>query len=171
MPVDPRTPQMPLPAGYRRFSRICLAMAVLLLMQFVVGMVVNLYVAIPASHPGANAPDFFPGIGTAIAWAISRGALALAAHVVLGLALIVVSVSHIITAVSIGRRSWVVLSIAGTLFLVGAAFNGASFVNYGHDFSSLIMSGCFAVALLCYAACGIGAAVAAERSVGQLRGD
>jgi hypothetical protein len=148
---------------YRRFSRICLAMAVLLLAQFVVGMVVNLYVSIPAVHPGANATDFFPGIGSAIAWAISRGALALAAHVVLGLALIVMSLTHIITAASTGRRSWVVLSIAGTLFLLGAAFNGASFVNYGHDFSSLIMSGCFLLALVCYAACGVQAAVAVER--------
>jgi hypothetical protein len=154
-----------MPVLYRRFSRICLVIAVLLLAQFLVGMVVNLYVSIPAAHPGANAADFFPGIGSAIAWAISRGALALAAHVVLGLALIAMSLSHIITAASIGRRSWVVLSTAGTLFLVGAAINGASFVNYGHDVSSLIMSGCFLLALFCYAACGIRAAVAAERLV------
>jgi hypothetical protein len=143
-------------------------MAFLLLLQFTVGMVVNLYVTIPADHPGANAADFFPGIGSAIAWAISGGALALAAHVLLGLALIVVSVAHIVMAIRIARRSWVVLSIAGTLFLMGAAFNGASFVNYGHDFSSLIMSGCFVVALLCYAACGVRAAVASERMVTRL---
>lgn len=34
--------------------------------------------------------------------------------------------------------------------MVAAAFNGASFVDYGHDLGSLIMSGCFAVALACY---------------------
>jgi hypothetical protein len=145
-------------------------MAALLLVQFAVGMVVNLYVAIPAAHPGANAADFFPGIGSAIAWAISDGVLALAAHVVLGLALIVVSVTHIVMAAHIARRSWVVLSTAGTLFLMGAAFNGASFVNYGHDFSSLIMSGCFVFALLCYATCGLRAMLAAERLIRSPQG-
>lgn len=68
-------------------------MAALLLVQSIVGVVVNHYMTIPANHPGANASDFFPGIGSVMAWAISGGALALAAHVLLGLALIVVSVA------------------------------------------------------------------------------
>jgi hypothetical protein len=33
---------------------------------------------------------------------------------------------------------------------VGAGFNGASFLNYGHAFSSMIMAGLWAVALACY---------------------
>ena len=33
---------------------------------------------------------------------------------------------------------------------MGAAFNGVSFLNYGHDFSSMIMAGLWALALACY---------------------
>ncbi len=41
-------------------------------------------------------------------------------------------------------------SAAGALAIVGAAFNGVSFLNYGHDFSSLTMAGLWALALACY---------------------
>ena len=36
------------------------------------------------------------------------------------------------------------------MFIVGAGFNGASFLNYGHDVSSLIMAVLWALALACY---------------------
>ena len=38
----------------------------------------------------------------------------------------------------------------GALCIVGAGFNGASFLNYGHDVSSLIMAMLWALALACY---------------------
>lgn len=34
--------------------------------------------------------------------------------------------------------------------MIGAGFNGASFINYGHDFSSLLMSVGFLLALVSY---------------------
>lgn len=43
-------------------------------------------------------------------------------------------------------------SVLGALAIVGAAFNGVSFVNYGHNFSSMIMAGLWALALGCYIA-------------------
>jgi hypothetical protein len=43
-------------------------------------------------------------------------------------------------------------SVTGALAIVGAGFNGASFVNYGHAFSSMIMAGLWALALACYIA-------------------
>jgi len=36
--------------------------------------------------------------------------------------------------------------------LTGAGFNGASFLYYGHAFSSMIMAGLWALALACYLA-------------------
>jgi hypothetical protein len=39
------------------------------------------------------------------------------------------------------------LSVLGALAIVGAGFNGVSFLNYGHAFSSLIMAGLWALAL------------------------
>jgi hypothetical protein len=41
---------------------------------------------------------------------------------------------------------WLLLLLA-LLFIIGAGFNGASFLNYVHDFSSLFMSLGFAIAL------------------------
>ncbi len=43
-----------------------------------------------------------------------------------------------------------VTSMLGALAIVGAGFNGVSFVNYGHDFSWMIMAGLWALALACY---------------------
>ena len=50
-------------------------------------------------------------------------------------------------------------SIVGALAIIGAGFNGASFVNYGHAFSSMIMAGLWALALACY----LGGAILAYR--------
>jgi hypothetical protein len=52
-------------------------------------------------------------------------------------------------------------SVAGGLAIIGAGFNGASFVDYGHAFSSMIMAGLWALALACYLA---GAILALRRS-------
>jgi hypothetical protein len=43
-----------------------------------------------------------------------------------------------------------VASVLGALAITGAAFNGASFLNYGQAFSSMIMAGLWALALACY---------------------
>ena len=42
------------------------------------------------------------------------------------------------------------LSVLGALAILGPAFNGVSFLNYGHPFSSMIMAGLWALALACY---------------------
>jgi hypothetical protein len=41
-------------------------------------------------------------------------------------------------------------SVLGALAILGAAFNGVSFLNYGHAFTSMIMAGLWALALACY---------------------
>jgi hypothetical protein len=40
--------------------------------------------------------------------------------------------------------------VLGFLFIVGAGFKGASFLDFNEDFSSMIMATLFAAALLCY---------------------
>jgi hypothetical protein len=44
------------------------------------------------------------------------------------------------------------MSVLGALAILGAGFNGASFVDYGQNFSSMIMAGLWALALACYIA-------------------
>jgi hypothetical protein len=49
-----------------------------------------------------------------------------------------------------GSRAALAISVLGALAIVGAGFNGISFLDYGHAFSSMIMAGLWALALACY---------------------
>ena len=144
-----------------RITVQAMILCVLLLVQFFVGMITNLYVSIPADHPGSHTRDFFSGAGHSVAWAVSSGPAWLAVHASLGLALAVASIAFIVSAVRTRDRLWIWLSVAGSLLLIGAGFNGASFLAFGHDFSSLIMSGLFALTLGCYL---VGIYIAARRT-------
>ncbi|MGD0602739.1 MAG: hypothetical protein ABSA53_03950 [Streptosporangiaceae bacterium] len=152
------------PGVNTRLTAQAMILAVLLLVQFLAGMITNLYVTIPANHPGAHTRDFFTGAASSVAWAAGSGPAWLAAHASLGLALAVASIAFIVSAVRARDRVWIWLSVAGSLLLIGAGFNGASFLVFGHDFSSLIMSGLFALTLGCYLA---GIYIAAKRTAGD----
>ncbi len=130
-----------------------LAAVVLLLLgvQFLTGMVTNLFVTIPSSHPGWKASHYFTGAARGVVWALAHGGPALAAHVTGGLLLLLVSVAILVIAARVRRRPWVWASLLGWIGVTGAGFNGASFVNYGHDFSSLLMSLAFILAVVSYA--------------------
>ena len=54
------------------------------------------------------------------------------------------------------------MAALGALAIIGAGFNGASFLDYGHAFSSMIMAGLWALALACYIT---GAFLAVRRSL------
>lgn len=135
------------PGGLRPFVA---AMAGLVLIQAAVGMVVNLYVEIPANHPGADPSNYFTGSYHSVAWALSQSPVALASHAGLGLIAAVGAIG--VAALSLRHRSpWVkVLSWLAAGLVVGAGFNGASFVDFGHDYSSLIMALLAFGAVACY---------------------
>jgi hypothetical protein len=120
----------------------------LLSVQYVVGMLTNLYVSVPAHHPGSQSSNYFSGVVAVVAWAGTQGTWELRIHALLGLLLILIGVALIGAAVKRRQRVWIVSSIIAVLFIIGAGFNGASFLIYGEDFSSLIMSLAFAIALV-----------------------
>ncbi len=124
----------------------------LLLVQFFLGMITNLFVTIPDNHPGTGTNNFFAGAPAALSWAVASGPAWLAAHAALGMALAAASLIFIVNAVRSRDRMWIWLSVVGALLLIGAGFNGASFLVFNHDFSSLIMSGLFALSLGAYLA-------------------
>jgi hypothetical protein len=136
------------------FRRLTLAAVILVLIQAAIGMVVNLYVTIPAHHPGARAANYFTGSASSVGWAVTHGATALAIHATLGLALVVVVIGVAVRSIAVTRwpvRAW---SILGALLVIGAGFNGASFLDFNYAVSSLIMAllalgavGCYAVVL------------------------
>jgi hypothetical protein len=147
----------------RRLTAWAAILCGLLLVQFFLGMITNLYVTIPDKHPGAGSRDFFSGAPRAVGWAVSSGPAWLAMHVALGLTLMVISLVFIAAAVRSRDRVWIWLSVAGSMLCIGAGFNGASFLVFNHDFSSLIMAGLFALSLGSYLA---GIYIASRRAAG-----
>jgi hypothetical protein len=127
----------------------------LLLAQFVVGMVANLYVQIPRVHPGTEgATPFSENLGQTLAglgWALAHGALTLRVHVALGLALGLASLALVGLAIVARRRAWIIVGVIGFLSIAGAGANGVAFLNAGGDpINSLAMAVDFLLALVAY---------------------
>ncbi len=129
---------------------LTLIILLLLAAQFLIGMMVNFFVVVPDSHPGTNAPEYFSGVVTGILWVLGHGTLWLWLHAITGLTLFLASLVLLGLAIASRRRGWIISSILGLLGIVLAGFNGASFLNYGHDFSSLFMSMGFLMAAIAY---------------------
>jgi len=127
------------------------------------GMAVNVYVVLPGRHPGSGAGNYFGGAASGLAWVISHGPGWAAAHAVFGLALALAALASLGLARRQDGRLVIGLSVLGALAIVGAGFNGVSFLDYGHAFSSMIMAGLWALALACYLT---GAVLAAVRVTG-----
>ncbi len=137
-------------AARQRLRTRGIVMCLLLVVQFFLGMVTNLYVTIPDHHPGANAQNYFSGAASSVGWAISGGAVWLAMHATLGLLLVIGAIEFIVAAARSRNATWLWASIAGAAFIMGAAFNGASFLVFNKDYSSLIMAGLFGLGLTSY---------------------
>lgn len=140
----------------RALRPLALFMLLLLLAQFLIGMVVNLYVEIPAVHPGTQgaSPLSENPVQTVqgLAWALAHGELAMRVHVVLGLLLGVTAVALIAISIAARRRAWIIVSVAGFLTIAGAGINGVAFVNAGgQNLNSMAMSVNFLLAWIAYA--------------------
>src|SRR6516165_4545228 len=123
-----------------------------LLVQFALGMYVNLFAYIPLNHPGHRAKNFFAGSYHSVAWAETspHSPLILAFHAGLGLLLVLGSLWLAVLAIRGRRAGFVWAAVLGALFILGAGFNGASFLNYNHDANSYVMALLFALSVLCY---------------------
>jgi hypothetical protein len=133
----------------------------LLIVQYLLGMVVNVYVVLPGRHPGASAGDYFSGAVAGLAWVVADGPGWAAAHAAFGMALAAAALAAAALAWRRGGTGGRAASVIGALAIIGAGFNGASFVNYGHAVSSMIMASLWALALACYLT---GAILALRRS-------
>jgi hypothetical protein len=129
---------------------VSIGACVLLLAQYLLGMAVNVAVVLPKHHPGAAAANYFSGVASGVSWAISAGPAWVAAHATLGLALGLAALAAIALTWRAGSRTERTMAVLGLLFIIGAGFNGASFLNYGHAASSFIMAALWALATGCY---------------------
>lgn len=124
--------------------RTSLGMMVALLVQFVIGMAVNLYDTVPSRDHGG-------GDLAAIGRALSGGPAALAIHAGLGLAILLGTIALVVRSVMSRRRSLIGLSVVTLLAILGAVSGGAAYVNKADNGSSMGMAVLTGVALLCLA--------------------
>ena len=111
-----------------------LGAVIMLIVQFVLGIVYNLYGTAPTSTKSVglfSSPD-------------------LALHVILGILLFIAALGQLIRAISVRHRLSIWLSAVGLLSILGAGFAGLGFAGSGASGASLGMSLAFAVALACY---------------------
>ena len=133
--------------AYRQGS---LAALLMLIAQFLLGMGVNLFVVIPKEHPGSNPPEYFGGVVQSVTWAILHGHILLILHAAFGLVLVFASVGILVQAIRTRTRGLIVTAGFGAFGVIAAGFNGGSYLNYHEDFSSMLMSVGFAVAVVSF---------------------
>lgn len=124
-------------------------------LQFLAGIVLNLFITVPKQHPGANATNYFVGAFHGLVWSLSgKGGTTLAAHVYFAVALVLGGLGLLLTGIQTKSKLWFWCGSIAFLATVGALFNGLSFINYSHDFSSMIMASCWLLAVSALV-CGI----------------
>ena len=130
---------------------LTLAVLLLLVAQFLAGMVVNLFVNIPKNHPGSRPSEYFSGSLQSVNWALGGSGLPwLETHAGVGVLLFVAAVALLLVAIRSGGPAQVIAATFGLAGIIAAGFNGASFLDFNEDFSSMLMSGGFALALTAY---------------------
>jgi len=113
----------------------CMGAAVLLIIQFGLGMGVNLYVTLPG-HKSFLSEVF--------------GSAVLAAHALVALALLGAAIAALVRAIR--ARKAIVFTSAGLAAILVAGIAGASFVGNASNGASLSMALATAVAMFCYLA-------------------
>jgi hypothetical protein len=119
--------------------RVSVAVLIMLVLQYGLGIVLNLYVEVPAA-------DAHAGILTEI----STSPFALTLHAVLGVALIGTAILLVARAVASRDQLLAVLATGGLTAIGGAFGAGEIFVRSGQDMASMAMAVLTGVALLCY---------------------
>jgi hypothetical protein len=120
-----------------------LAAVVMLLIQYCLGMWVNLYARLPASDHGK-------GVFAAFGGAVANGPAALAIHALLGILLLVTSIAAVVRAAVARNAAGVAFGAVAFLAIVAAWLSGARFVGNTSSGASFGMAVATAVALLGY---------------------
>jgi len=117
-----------------RLRMASLGAVVMLILEFILGMIYNLY----GTAPTANKPvGLFSSPGLAL-------------HVILGLLLFITAVVLLIRAIGARHRLAIRMSAVGLVSIIGAGAAGLGFTRSGASGASLGMSLAFALALACY---------------------
>ena len=130
-------------SGSRGLRPNSFSAVVMLLVEYGLGIWVNLYAKIPASDHGKGA---FAAFGAAVA----DGPVALALHALLGTLLLATAIALIVRAVLARKAATTVIGAVALLAIIAAWLSGARFTGEAADGASFGMAMATAVALLCY---------------------
>jgi hypothetical protein len=119
-----------------RLRGASLGVVVMLIIQFILGMIYNLY---------GTAPTSAKPIGL-----FSSPTIAL--HVIVGILLGLAAIAQLVRAIGARHGLTIWLSVLGLLSIIGAGVAGLGFTGSGANGASLGMSLAFATALACYVA-------------------
>jgi hypothetical protein len=119
-----------------RLRGASLGVVVMLIIQFILGMIYSLYGTAPTS---AKPIGLFSGPTIAL-------------HVIVGILLGLAAIAQLVRAISARHSLTIWLSALGLVSIIGAGFAGLGFTGSGADGASLGMSLAFATALACYVA-------------------
>jgi uncharacterized membrane protein len=133
----------PAPGRDRGLRSNAFSAGVMLLVEYGLGMWVNLYAQIPPSDHGK-------GVFAAFGAAVARGPLALTLHALLGTLLLVTAITFGIRAVLARKAAATVIGALAFLAITSAWLSGARFVGASASAASAGMAMSTAVALLCY---------------------
>jgi hypothetical protein len=122
----------------------CFAGVVMLIVEFGLGIGVNLYSSLPRADHGRSA---FPAFGRAV----TGGPVVLTLHALLGTLLLVAGVSVVVRAALIRRAPLTAVAGVALLAILAAWVSGTRFVGHTGNGASLGMALATGVALLCYA--------------------
>jgi hypothetical protein len=118
---------------------VCLTTLIALVVQFVLGMILNLYATVPSSDAHAGYVQ-----------EMVNGPVTLTVHVLLGIVLIGAAAVLLIRAIAGGNRVLAGLAATGLAAILGAFTAGDMFVRNGQASLSLWMAIATGVALVCY---------------------
>lgn len=108
-------------------------------LQFILGIITNLYIKFPDT---SNRNDL---------WHTIWSNVASAAHAVLGILLVLGSLTLLVRSLRKSDSTWKIASVIGFVGILVAGFSGSQFVSTQNDAYSLAMALGFIVAVIAYA--------------------
>jgi len=113
-------------------------MVALLVLQYILGMVANMFVAFPdTNQPGQL-------------WQFARTQFPTLAHILIGTLLLLGAVIFVIRAARAHNGGWIASSVFGLIGILGAYWGGVTFVSTQDDAYSMVMALAFIAAFIAY---------------------
>lgn len=121
-----------------------------LVIQFVIGMTLDIFIKLPNSHPGTTG-SFLSRSLHGYAWAITNGGgVALTIHVAIATILVLGSIATLGFSIAAKRKAWIIASSFGLVGVWLAFLNGLEFINTNVDKHSMAMAMAFMIAFVAY---------------------